>query len=127
MSRIDTDQKRATNWRRGLRQHVDVASIEEACFSTTHWLMDAAYGRDLLLQKLRLVRPGVRFPKIWSDANDIAPMLDAMLDELGWRSRPRPRGLREHFLYLRWIAEQSTHIRASSAHDQGRPSSGDLA
>lgn len=113
----------AAAWRQSLRQHVDIASLHPYASSEPHWLIEAALGRDLLIQKLRQVRPGIRF-SAWANPSAIDPLLDAMIDELNVRWKQRPRTWRELFQYVHWIATQSHHIGASACmnrpHHAGR-------
>lgn len=80
--------------------------------SWRHWLLDAVYGRDLLKQRLRQLRPDLHVP-IWNDALELDPLLDHVIDDLGLRDWPEPRGLRERCRYLKTVAAMMIAIRGN--------------
>lgn len=67
-----------------------------------HWLLDAVYGRGLLMLKLRTQKPEIRVP-IWREALELDPLLDQMIDEMGLRHWPRPVGVKARLDYLKTV------------------------
>lgn len=80
--------------------------------SRRHWLLDAVYGRDLLKQRLRQLRPDLHVP-IWSDALELDPLLDHLIDDLGLRDWPEPRGLKERCRYLKTVSVMMVAVRGN--------------
>ena len=78
--------------------------------SGRHWLLDAVYGRDLLKQRLRQVRPDLLVP-VWDDAPELDPLLDSVIDDLGLRDWPEPRGLKARCRYLKTVGAMMIAIR----------------
>lgn len=95
---------RATAWRQSLRQHFDIAALDRSSTEAPHWLVRSACGRNLLVRKLRQLRPGLGF-SIWRTHSVLDPLLEAMVDELGLRSMPKPSSLQEIF-FLHWAVAQ---------------------
>lgn len=75
-----------------------------------HWLLDAVYGRGLLMLKLRRFDPGVVVPT-WRDAPELDSLLDQMIDELNLRHWQRPVGIKARFDYLRKVLRMSAAVR----------------
>jgi hypothetical protein len=94
---------RATAWRQSLRQHFDIAALDRSSTEAPHWLVRSACGRNLLVQKLRQLRPGLGF-SLWAARSALDPLLEAMVDELGLRTMPEPSNLQELICSLRWAA-----------------------
>ena len=94
---------RATAWRQTLRQHFDVAALNRSITGAPHWLLKSVCGRNLLMQKLRQLRPGLGF-SLWATRSALDPLLEAMVDELGLRTMPEPSNLHEQICFLRWAA-----------------------
>ena len=92
---------RATAWRRSLRQHFDIAALNRSMTRAPHWLLKSVCGRNLLVQKLRQLRPGLAF-SFWATSSALDPLLEAMVDELGLRTMPEPSNLKEQICFLRW-------------------------
>lgn len=67
-----------------------------------HWLLDAAYGRELLKLKLRQLRPDLNVPRL-SDPPEQEPLLEQMVDEMGLRGWPRPVGIKSRLRYLKTV------------------------
>lgn len=102
----------AAMWRQSLRQHCDIASISHREPHQTHWVLNAVCARYLLILRLRQTRPDLRFT-VWLRGDAIDTLLDAMLDELGWRGHQRPRGCIGHLRHLHWIVDQWYRIQVS--------------
>ncbi|MDP3351560.1 MAG: hypothetical protein Q8S92_21435 [Hydrogenophaga sp.] len=99
------DAIRATAWRHSLRQHFDVAALNRSMTRAPHWLLKSVCGRNLLVQKLRQLRPGLGY-SIWKTHSALDPLLDAMVDELGLRTMPKPSSLKEQICFLHWAVAQ---------------------
>jgi len=78
--------------------------------SKRHWLLDAVYGRDLLKQRVRQLRPDLHVP-IWDDALELDPLLDHVVDELGLRDWQKPRTLAERCRYLKTVLAMMVSVR----------------
>ena len=65
-----------------------------AGYTQEHWLLRHPYGRDVLITKLREVRPDLQFMRYRTPV-ELEPFLDAMVDLLQMRDWPRPRTVRE--------------------------------
>lgn len=61
-----------------------------AGYAQEHWLLRHPYGRDVLITKLREVRPDLQFMRYRTPV-ELEPFLDAMVDLLQMRDWPRPR------------------------------------
>jgi len=96
---------RGTAWRQSLRQHFDIAALDRSSTEAPHWLVRSACGRNLLVQKLRQLRPGLGF-SIWRTHSALDPLLEAMVDELGLRTMPKPSSLQEEIFFLHWAVAQ---------------------
>ena len=55
-----------------------------------HWLLRHPYGRDVLITKLREVRPDLQFMRYRTPV-ELEPFLEAMVDLMQMRDWPRPR------------------------------------
>lgn len=80
--------------------------------SRRHWLLGAVYGRDLLKSRLRQLRPDLHVP-IWDDAHELDPLLDHMIDDLGLRDWPEPRGLKERCRYLKAVTAMMVAVHGN--------------
>ena len=65
-----------------------------AGYAQEHWLLRHPYGRDVLITKLREVRPDLQFMRYRTPA-ELEPFLEAMVDLLQMRDWPRPRTVAE--------------------------------
>lgn len=74
--------------REGFRLHRGAEEAQE------HWLLRHPYGRDVLITKLREVRPDLQFSRFRTPV-ELEPSLDAMVDLLQLRDWPRPRTVTE--------------------------------
>jgi len=75
--------------------------------SERHWLLRHTYGREILLAKLREVRPDVRVHRFRTTPED-EHWLDSAIDYMDLRDWPEPQTLRERvrasLLLLRYVA-----------------------
>src|SRR5438046_2974910 len=60
----------------------------------THWLLRHPYGREVLVTKLREVRPDVKVRR-YQTAPEHEQFLDAMIDYMDMRDWPEPRTIGE--------------------------------
>jgi hypothetical protein len=65
-----------------------------AGYAQEHWLLRHPYGRDVLITKLREVRPDLQFMRYRTPV-ELEPFLEAMVDLLQMRDWPRPRTVAE--------------------------------
>jgi len=65
-----------------------------AGYAHEHWLLRHPYGRDVLITKLREVRPDLVFMRYRTPV-ELEPFLEAMVDLLQMRDWPRPRTVAE--------------------------------
>lgn len=65
-----------------------------AGYAQEHWLLRHPYGRDVLITKLREVRPDLQFMRYRTPV-ELEPFLEAMVDLLQMRDWSRPRTLGE--------------------------------
>ncbi len=63
-----------------------------AGYAQEHWLLRHPYGRDVLITKLREVRPDLQFMRYRTPV-ELEPFLEAMVDLLQMRGWPRPRSV----------------------------------
>ena len=81
-----------------------------AGYAQEHWLLRHPYGRDVLITKLREVRPDLQFMRYRTPV-ELEPFLEAMVDLLQMRDWPRPRTLGERvkvgLLLIRMALAQS--------------------
>lgn len=105
MTPIHHEAIRATAWRQSLRQHFDIAALNRSSTAAPHWLLKSFCGRNLLVRKLRQLRPGLAF-SIWRTHSALDPLLEAMVEELGLRTLPEPSSLHERICFLRWVVAQ---------------------
>jgi hypothetical protein len=79
-----------------------------------HWLLDAVYGRELLKQELRQLRPDLTVPT-WREPEELEPLLDEIIDLLGVRAWRKPAGLKERLRYLRTVLQMLFAVRTGRA------------
>lgn len=108
---------RATAWRQSLRQHFDIAALSRSSNEAPHWLLKSACGRNLLVQKLCQLRPGLAF-SIWKTPRAWDPLLEAMVDELDLRTMPEPSSVHEQICFQRWAVAQI--VSRESCQSRGR-------
>jgi hypothetical protein len=101
------DEIRATAWRQSLRQHCDVTALNHSINASPQRLLKSCWGRMLIVEKLRELRPGLRYAT-WTAPNVIDPLLEAMVDHLGLRMIPEPRSLGDRFRFQRWVVSRMT-------------------
>lgn len=65
-----------------------------AGYAQEHWMLRHPYGRDVLITKLREVRPDLQFMRYRTPVQ-LEPFLEAMVDLLQMRDWPRPRTVAE--------------------------------
>jgi len=65
-----------------------------ANLASPHWLLSHPYGREVLIHKLREVRPDLQFFRFRTPP-ELEPFLDAMIDLMGMRDWPEPRTVGE--------------------------------
>jgi len=65
-----------------------------AGYAQEHWLLRHPYGRDVLITKLREVRPDLQFMRYRTPV-ELEPFLEAIVDLLQMRDWPRPRTVGE--------------------------------
>jgi hypothetical protein len=70
-----------------------------------HWLLETAFGRDLLKMRLRQVEPDLNVPE-WKYAAHLDPKLERMVDDLGLREVAKPRTTWETLKFMK-IASRS--------------------
>ena len=90
---------------RCIRHRVQLANHHQR-----HWLLDAIYGRELLKQKLRQLRPDLTVPT-WREPEELESLLDDIIDTLGIRGWGKPAGLKERFCYLRTVLQMLFAVR----------------
>ena len=71
-----------------------------------HWLVNAAYGRDMLKAHLQARRPDLKVSK-WRHQPELNPLLEQIVDALGLRSWPKPESIKDMMAYLRNAMELS--------------------
>lgn len=79
--------------------------------SQRHWLLDAIYGRELLMLKLGqlgldLVVPDCR------DSREGDALLCHVIEVLGIGEWPKPQGLMQRLRYLRTVFQMMVDVRA---------------
>lgn len=79
--------------------------------SQRHWLLDAIYGRELLMLKLRqlgldLVVPDCHGPR------EFDALLCHVIEVLGIGAWRKPRGLAQRLRYLRTVPRMMVDVRA---------------
>lgn len=77
-------------------------SLQTNDLPARHWLLDAVYGRGLLMLKLRTQKPEMRVP-IWREAPELDPLLDQLIDEMNLRHWQRPVGVKARLDYLKTV------------------------
>ena len=107
MTLTHQDAIRATAWRQSLRQHCDVTALNQSITASPHWLLKSFWGRTLLVATLRETRSGLGYA-MWTAPRVIDPLLEAMVDQLGLRSIPEPRSLRDRPHFQRWVVSRLT-------------------
>jgi hypothetical protein len=70
----------------------------------------AVYGRELLKQKLRQLRPDLTVPT-WREPEELEPLLDGIIDMLGIRGWRKPAGLEGRLRYLRTVLQMLFAVR----------------
>jgi hypothetical protein len=94
---------------------LDLTTTSSSDFPTesSHWLLSAVYGRDLLKAKLRAVRPDLTV-KRWAEQPELNSLLDDMVDALQLRDWPEPKSAMDRVRYV------ATILKMMCAVDNGR-------
>lgn len=81
---------------------LNLSNMQEA--EKAHWLVNAAYGRDMLKAHLQARRPDLNVSK-WHHQPELDPLLEQIVDGLGLRHWPKPESIKDMMTYLRRAME----------------------
>lgn len=79
--------------------------------SQRHWLLDAIYGRELLMLKLGQLGLDLVVPNR-SDPRELEALLCHVIKVLGIGAWRKPRGLAQRLRYLRAVLRMMVDVRA---------------
>lgn len=79
--------------------------------SQRHWLLDAIYGRELLMLKLRQLGLDLVAPNS-GDPSELDALLCHIIEVLGIGAWRKPHGLAQRMRYLRTVLRMMVDVRA---------------